>query len=522
MASSNAYSSVWEFARIIPQGEEAENALDLVYDYPELTNHHRSFIRVERKQRPEDSGSTSSASKRNTSPTSEYWVGYYSLSLQDPAECKTTIGWLFGRGASKNPTDPSHGEDTRGVDLLLIRPKTKSYDVAPVHARIQFHIQSGVLMLFGLHTDKPVRYRAHDESQPILLTCGQGHVFYQKRNSFTVGRLHYELVFSDFDPEQYSEFLKTRNELLYGSAELWPHLQLSAVPRAQDVKRGAVITHGTIGYGRFGRVYPAVYARSGEPLAVKHHQPTSKHEMDAITQEAYIGKLFGVRVYLYYYAPVITGRQGAPGLLPLAKIWCEHDFNVPCDLVPQSVFTSSPLAFHDFSKLVWPRFGTSQIMELFRGPLQGLSALHSAGYMHRDVSAKNLILTSFQPLRAVLGDYGKAIKADTDRSASIGPAITRAPEVDGKNYYNNKIDVWSIGFILVTALLPDLFPQGSEPFTEWYNRVMLNLNNSITNQDDWSKGVANMIMGMLALDPAKRSSAAQALVDIPPSPVPFQ
>ncbi|KAL9004295.1 MAG: hypothetical protein Q9188_002884 [Gyalolechia gomerana] len=522
MASANGYARGWEFARIIPQGEEAENALDLLYDYPELSNRHRSFIRVERMQRPEDSGSNSSASKRHASPPAEYWAGYYSLSLQDPAEFKTTIGWLLGRGTSKNPTDPSCDEDARGVDLLLIRPKTKSHDVAPVHARIQFHTQSGVLMLFGLHTDRPVRYRAHDESQPILLTDGQGHVFYQKRNSFTVGRLHYELVFCDFSLQQYSEFLERRNELLYGSAELWPHLQLSAVPRSQDVKRGVVITHGTIGYGRFGRVYPAVYARSGEPLAVKHHQPTSKHEMNAITQEAYIGKLFRVRGPLYCYAHVLTGRQGSPGLLPLVNIWCEHNFDDPCDIVPQSVFTSSPLAFHDFSKLVWQRFGTSQIMELFRGPLQGLSALHRAGYMHRDISAKNLLLTSFHPLRAVLGDFGKAIKADTDRSASIGPAITRAPEVDGKSYYNNKIDVWSMGFILVTALIPDLSPQSSEPFTHWYNSVAFILNNSLTNQDNWSVGAAHMIMGMLALDPAKRSSAAQALADIPQSPVPPQ
>lgn len=33
-------------------------------------------------------------------------------------------------------------------------------------------------------------------------------------------------------------------------------------------KKGTVITHGTLGYGGFGRVFPAVHARTGEPLAV--------------------------------------------------------------------------------------------------------------------------------------------------------------------------------------------------------------------------------------------------------------
>ncbi|KAL8828632.1 MAG: hypothetical protein Q9170_006520 [Blastenia crenularia] len=494
MDSTDSSWSGWEFAKIFPQGEEAEKALDRVYDDPNLSDHHRAFIRVERKQRAEDSGSDNSSSKQGASTQAAYWAGHYSLSLEDPAKSISTLGWLIGRGT------PSDDSDNHRVDILLIRPKTKTHGVAPVHARIQFHTRSGVLMLFGLHTDRPVHYDVHDEFQRVSLTNGQSHVLYQMINSFTVGNLHYKLIFRKFTQAQHSDFVDQRNALLYGPEDLWPHLELSAVPRPQDIKRGSVITHGTVGYGKFGRFFPGVYARNGEAVAIKQHQPTNQGDMETIGQEAKIGIRF----------------SGVPGLLAVDKIWCEHDFDRPCGRFPQSVYTSSPLALQDFSRLNWPRFGSEEVMEVFRGPLQGLCALHGEGYMHRDVSAKNLLLTSLRPPQAVLGDYGKAIKAASDRNPYIGPAHYCAPEVDGVGFYDNKIDVWSMGVVLITALEPTLSRKSTEQFSDWYDRTNMSLNNSVMDQDGWKVGAARMLMGMLTLDPAKRSSAAEALADMPP------
>ncbi|KAL8707341.1 MAG: hypothetical protein Q9220_007616 [cf. Caloplaca sp. 1 TL-2023] len=288
MASTQISSNEWEFARILPHDEAAENALDRVYDDPKLSEHHRSFIHVEHKQRSEDSGSESSSSKRDAAPPSQFWAGYYSLSLEDPAKSKTTVGWRLGRG------NPAADDETRGVDILLIRPKSKSHNVAPIHARIQFHERSGVLMLVGLHQERPIRYWVHDESSPISLANGQRHVLYQKSNHVSVGSLSYDIAFRDFNPDQYAQFLRRRNLLLYGAELHWPHMQISAIPRPEDVKRGLVVTHGTIGYGRFGRVSPGVHIRTGMPIAIKQHQPTNAQEMHAIRREVTIGRQLGV------------------------------------------------------------------------------------------------------------------------------------------------------------------------------------------------------------------------------------
>lgn len=127
---TSAMVDVDEFARIIPEGLEAEHALDLVCD-GDVDDHHGSFIRVERKTRAEDSDSELSASERRTTPHTGYWGGYYKLSLGDPVKKPFSIGWLMRKGHAREFEGPP-----RGVDLLVIRPGKKPYGVAPIHARI--------------------------------------------------------------------------------------------------------------------------------------------------------------------------------------------------------------------------------------------------------------------------------------------------------------------------------------------------------------------------------------------------
>ncbi|KAL8698911.1 MAG: hypothetical protein Q9201_006311 [Fulgogasparrea decipioides] len=400
-----------EFARITPEGTEAEEALDLVYADDNLHEYHRSFIQVEKRTRPKDSSSELSSSGRRTPPNPDYWGGHYKLSLRDPVEKPFSHGWRMGRGLSKKFEGAANPVD-RGVDLLLIRAGGRKQHVAAVHARIQIHPRSGALMLFGVQADKPVLYKVHDQKDPVILQQGQSHVLYQKSNLFFVGSLRYTLDFADFTDEQYSSFVRKRNAMLCDHGFLAPHPELSAVWRRQDVKRGRVVTHGPLASGKFGWVFSAVHARSGEPLAVKEHRPQDKHEMNDVARE-------------------IRENQG---LLPTIRSWCDHEFDLPCNKIPQSVFASSPLAASDFSSLLWTEYETRQILDFFRGPLEGLSNLHAAGYMHRDVHVKNLFVMSLNPPRAVLGDFGKTIKAEKDKNPYLGPAYTCAPEVNASSH----------------------------------------------------------------------------------------
>lgn len=140
--------------------------------------------------------------------------------------------------------------------------------------------------------------------------------------------------------------------------------------------------------------------------------------------------------------------------------------------------------------------------------------------MHRDVTLKNMFFLSENPDRAVLGDFGKAVRAKTDMDASIGPAASRAPEVDGKSPYSNKIDVWSMGWALLWAVAYDcirgFWENLPQNFDTWYRRVVeiLTITKEKGSGTSWLARVAELLIGMLTLDPATRISAAQALTQL--------
>lgn len=146
----------FEFARIIPDSTEAEEALDAVCD-AQVDNHHRWFIRVERRTRSEDSDS-----ETHHSPP---YLDHGELSLGDPIKKPFTVGWLLGKGLRKDFEGPP-----KGVDLLLVRPGKYSHGVAPVHARILIHPESGALLLVGVQEGKPVLYRNLDTTKDIILS----------------------------------------------------------------------------------------------------------------------------------------------------------------------------------------------------------------------------------------------------------------------------------------------------------------------------------------------------------------
>ncbi|KAL8911341.1 MAG: hypothetical protein Q9171_003468 [Xanthocarpia ochracea] len=301
-------------------------------------------------------------------------------------------------------------------------------------------------MLLSVEGGRPVSYRLHDSAQPLLLSDGRGHVLYQRSNSFSVGQLHYTLEFADFDHDLYRRFVHERNTLLKALGLPDPHPALSAICRFQDTKRGLTITHGTLSTGKFGIVSAGVTAEYGEPIAIKQHRADNPHDIRRIRREADIGHLFKLE----------------QGLMPTFTIWCEHQSTDVCNHVPQAIFTSSPLAICDFAHFLWSDYSLTVIRDCLRGVMRGLITLHTAGFMHRDIHMRNVFLVSFNPPEAVLGDFGKTVQAESHSDDCLGPIHTRAPEVDGRTQYTNKIDVWSLGIVLLSMLNRDARPPGGQ------------------------------------------------------------
>ncbi|KAL8974945.1 MAG: hypothetical protein Q9197_000833 [Variospora fuerteventurae] len=491
--ASPTHDDPYEFARVHPEGLEAEKALGLVLTDEKLHPYHKSFIQVVPTTGSDESESESSSSGHPVSLRRERESICYTLSLADKVE-HFAHGWRAGRGSSET-LEGSNNAGDRSVDLLLIRPGQCTNRVTPVHARIMFNPHSGALMLVGAKKGKHVKYRLHDSRKAIALGNGQSHVLYQRSNTFRVGDLYYTLVFTAFDADQYTKFVTRRNEILDHYGFPAPHSSLSAVWRHQDTKSGPAILHSSFAFGTYGWVHAAVDSRTGQPLAIKRHSVQSIKQAAAVTDEVKVGLAFNEE----------------QGLMPINKSWCEHETERVCNVFPQQIYTSSPLAMHDFSCLQASGLSTQELIEFLRGPLEGLANLHEAGYIHRDVSMKNIFVLSLNPPRAVLGDFGKTIRAQSHKDRQIGPIKTLAPEVDGSTYYDAKIDIWSWGVVFMCAFAPylnHLYDRMSTP--QWHHRAT-----------DWlaekekelglDSLVAQLIRHVLAKNPEQRPSAARTL-----------
>ncbi|KAL9011021.1 MAG: hypothetical protein Q9173_004100 [Seirophora scorigena] len=506
MASFDDY----EFARIYPKGSEARNAFDAVAANPALSSYHRSFIRVEASKRSDDSESDQSTSEHPSQPQREYLVGYYSLSLRDSVE-KLAQGWRAGRGSSNHCGDSSDAGN-RGVDLLLICPGQSTNRVAPVHARIWLNPRSGALMLTGVEKGRAVKYEVHDSQYPLSLESGQQHVLYQRCNNFWVGRLLYSLIFQNFDDRRYNRFVQARNKIFHNYGLEIPHPRISAVWRWQDTKLGNFILQASFGHGAFGWVSVAVDACTGEPRAIKTHRVKSREDAKAVAHEIKVAQ--ACKVGFFQSAWTTSNMlQVEQGLMPVYGDWCEHTPDCVCNIVPHLVYTASPLAKYDFSRLSRDRMNPRQVIDLFRGPLMGLVKLHRNGYIHRDVTLKNLFLMSERPPRAVLGDFGKTVQATCHRDRQIGPIKTLAPEVDGENLYDAKIDVWSLGIALMCVYslsMRHMFERCPEDGSRWYFHASKWFEWQV-KEGGLEGEIVCLIRDMLTKDPSQRPSAAQCL-----------
>ncbi|KAL8825516.1 MAG: hypothetical protein Q9170_007760 [Blastenia crenularia] len=481
-------------AKLVPNNSEAESALNRMYENPNVSDYHRQYLKVKHVQRTIEASSDSDQSEKALPTQIEFWTGHYNLAIHDDTRPTGLAPWRVGRGASKL------SEKDRGVDILLIGPRDKSYQLAPVQALIRLHPESGALMLVGVMDEKPVLYES-DEGQHSIIRLGnnQQHVLYRERNRFRLGNLEYTLEFEQFTPVKLSAFKAARDEVYQEGGRPSPHSSLSIVPQSSDKKWGPLITHRCMSKGTFGQVCAGVHARTGHPFAIKEQWTQTGRDSRRAEAEIIVGKRF----------------SSHDGLLGTFHAFCEHDEEGTkvCGKVPERVFSTSTLAIGDFHYFHDKSFSPHELLDLYYGPLTGLSKLHEEGFMHRDVHLGNLLIISLEPCRAVVCDFGKAIQMGYDREGRLGPINTVAPEVDGSNFYNQKIDIWSLAFSYCQLAFPSRY-RGFDPTKPVSRGWLANMTSHLQQRalvSKRNKDQTNLLLQMLAWNPRDRISAADAL-----------
>ena len=145
-------------------------------------------------------------------------------------------------------------------------------------------------------------------------------------------------------------------------------------------------------------------------------------------------------------------------------------------------------------------------MKLLRGPMEGLRYLHEKGYMHRDVTCRNMFVMADGC--GVLGDYGKVLMEVATKSNRTGPAHTRAPEVDGTSLYDKSADVWSFAFAIMKIFFKDLyswvtFNKDGPQSKAWVYEGLLKLK-FLGRQSSLHANVARIVQQMLTYEAQNR------------------
>ncbi|KAK2764799.1 hypothetical protein CKAH01_15738 [Colletotrichum kahawae] len=158
---------------------------------------------------------------------------------------------------------------------------------------------------------------------------------------------------------------------------------------------------------------------------------------------------------------------------------------------------------------------STELREAIRQQLKAAEFIHHRGIVHRDIKPPNVMVMSRYPMVTKLTDSGLAITLVelADKASYCGTAAYAAPEILEKAY-NEKVDIWSLGIILLRYFhkLPPFpkmtkGPEGRGSWRHWPDKVRQHL------QSMPSSPTSRFISALLALNPAARPSAKEALID---------
>jgi serine/threonine protein kinase len=170
------------------------------------------------------------------------------------------------------------------------------------------------------------------------------------------------------------------------------------------------------------------------------------------------------------------------------------------------------------TRLFRRELAVAEALAIGRDLARALAVAHAAGVAHRDVKPANVILTTDEPSRAVLLDFGIARSLDpsatmTSTSFVVGTAGYIAPEIamGGRNY-DARADLYSLGVVLYEMLV------GAPPFVA-ANALALAARQA--SEDPLSPrareprvpaDVDALVMQLVSRTPTRRPASAQAVV----------
>ncbi len=160
----------------------------------------------------------------------------------------------------------------------------------------------------------------------------------------------------------------------------------------------------------------------------------------------------------------------------------------------------------------------TEVLRIGREMAEGLAAAHERGLIHRDIKPGNTWLEGKRGRVKIL-DFGLARLSDgggehlTQSGAILGTPQFMAPEQAGSSGVDHRADLFSLGCLLYRASTGQLPFQGADTLGIIMAVATLTPPAPLTLNKDLPPALSDLIMHLLAKDPAARPESAQAVAD---------
>ncbi|KAJ3119603.1 hypothetical protein HK098_005309 [Nowakowskiella sp. JEL0407] len=272
-------------------------------------------------------------------------------------------------------------------------------------------------------------------------------------------------------------------------------------PKKRDSSRTAIRWKqgNLIGQGAFGKVYHALNLDTGEIMAVKQvvlggdgvgkeAEKMRKKQEDALRREIELLSELDHENIVRYLNYEIK----------------ENTFNVFLEYVSGGSIASCLARFGKFDE----EFTSSMAMQI----LSGLEYLHSTKIIHRDIKGANILIDSDGV--AKISDFGISKKNEYDmayqrmtRMSMQGSIYWMAPEVARGKGYSAKVDIWSLGCLVLEMLT------GHHPWHKVRGNIiyLLGTGNAPPLPSTLGANARSFLELCFTVDPEKRPTATDLL-----------